>query len=71
MTAEEVAPHAAEARWLKSSYSDNEGGNCIEIATRPGTVLVRDSKDPEGPKLVLDADAWRSFVRFAASADLP
>lgn len=71
MTAEESAEHLAEPGWLKSSYSDNEGGNCVEVATGRGTVRVRDSKDPGGPHLTLAPDAWRSFVRFAAGTDLP
>ena len=38
--------------WAKSSYSDPNGGNCVE-ARQPGasTVQVRDSKDPGGPVL--------------------
>lgn len=31
--------------WRRSSYSSEEGGECIEIATHPGRVHVRDSKD--------------------------
>jgi hypothetical protein len=52
-------------RWFKSSYSDN-GGDCIEVAANlvasRGVVPVRDSKDPEGPALVFNADAWATFV---------
>jgi hypothetical protein len=52
-------------RWFTSSYSDN-GGNCIEVAANlvasRGVVPVRDSKDPEGPALVFNADAWAAFV---------
>jgi hypothetical protein len=49
--------------WRKSSYSDNNGGDCIEIALGiPGVVPVRDSKDSSGPALVFDADAWSAFV---------
>ncbi|MFL4494855.1 DUF397 domain-containing protein, partial [Streptomyces sp. VTCC 41912] len=36
--------------WIKSSYSGDNGGNCIEVAPGfPGVVPVRDSKDPRGP----------------------
>ncbi|WP_073835338.1 DUF397 domain-containing protein [Micromonospora sp. CB01531] len=31
----------------------------------PGVVAVRDSKDPAGPLLAFDPQAWRSFVEFA------
>ena len=39
------------AAWRKSSYSGANGGNCVEVADGPGSVLVRDSKDPDGPRL--------------------
>ncbi|MEV8324368.1 Scr1 family TA system antitoxin-like transcriptional regulator [Kitasatospora sp. NPDC056731] len=51
-----------DAPWRKSSYSGNNGGNCVEVATtRPGR-LVRDSKDPEGPVLDFSPVAWQSFI---------
>ncbi|MGI5470145.1 DUF397 domain-containing protein [Streptomyces sp. CA-132043] len=49
--------------WRKSSYSNQDGGNCVEVADRlPGLVPVRDSKDPQGPALFFPADAWSAFV---------
>jgi hypothetical protein len=48
--------------WRKSSYSGNSGGNCTEVATVTGTVLVRDSKDPGGPVLVFGHKAWDAFA---------
>ncbi len=50
------------AIWRTSSYSGNNGGACIEVANAPGTVLVRDTKDHEGPVLAFDAEAWRRFA---------
>ncbi|MFE5974427.1 DUF397 domain-containing protein [Streptomyces sp. NPDC056460] len=35
-----------------------DGGNCIEVATDPCTVHVRDSKRPEGPQLALSPATW-------------
>lgn len=52
--------------WSKSSYSSNEGGNCIEVAAEPGAVHVRDSKDRHGPALSFSPAAWTAFVSFAA-----
>lgn len=53
----------SEALWTKSSYSNGDGGNCVEIAAHcPGTVPVRDSKVPDGAVLVLGRDAWAPFV---------
>ncbi|GGV69552.1 MULTISPECIES: DUF397 domain-containing protein [Streptomyces] len=50
------------AHWRKSTYSDN-AGNCLEFAPgHPTLVPVRDSKNPDGPKLVFTAEAWSAFV---------
>ncbi|MEV7384151.1 DUF397 domain-containing protein [Streptomyces lydicus] len=51
------------ATWRKSSYSNQDGGQCIEVADdSPALVPVRDSKDPNGPALLFPAVAWASFV---------
>jgi hypothetical protein len=53
----------SRAEWRKASYSSTNGGACVEVAGNlPGVVAVRDSKDPEGPKLVFSLDEWRSFT---------
>ncbi|MFF1297537.1 MULTISPECIES: DUF397 domain-containing protein [unclassified Streptomyces] len=49
-------------QWFKSSYSGSEGGNCVEVATQPAAVHVRDSKNPAGPQLTVTPDAWAAFV---------
>ncbi|QIQ04281.1 DUF397 domain-containing protein [Streptomyces liangshanensis] len=55
--------------WRKSSYSGNNAGDCLEVASGlPGVVPVRDSKSPEGPVLMLSPRAWTGFVAFAAGA---
>ncbi|MFJ9246189.1 DUF397 domain-containing protein [Streptomyces sp. NPDC101776] len=49
--------------WIKSSYSDSNGGDCVEIALAfPAVVPVRDSKASEGPVLMLTRSAWSAFV---------
>ncbi|MDG4783216.1 DUF397 domain-containing protein [Micromonospora sp. WMMD961] len=54
------------ARWKKSTRSGTSGGDCVEVADNlPGLVAVRDSKDPAGPALTFDPQAWKSFVSFA------
>lgn len=53
---------APEGAWLKSSYSDQGGGNCVEVASQLGAIGVRDSKDVTGPALILSTAAWSSFV---------
>ncbi|MEV7770974.1 DUF397 domain-containing protein [Kitasatospora sp. NPDC086791] len=57
-----------EVAWRKSSYSSNEGGQCVEVAETTEAVLVRDSKDSNGPHLTFEPTAWRAFVAFAANA---
>jgi hypothetical protein len=54
--------------WRKSSYSGNSGGNCIEVATIPCAVLVRDSKDSRGPVIAFGRRAWATFAA-AVKAD--
>ncbi|UNO43728.1 DUF397 domain-containing protein [Streptomyces sp. MST-110588] len=58
-------------RWVKSSYSNN-GGDCIEVATNlvasRGVVPVRDSKDPNGPVLLLHPATFTGLVEFARQA---
>ncbi|MFE6871939.1 DUF397 domain-containing protein [Kitasatospora sp. NPDC057692] len=57
-----TTPDLSVATWFKSSHSSN-GGSCVEVAADfPGTVPVRDSKDPSGPALIFPADAWCAFV---------
>jgi hypothetical protein len=55
----------ARLAWFKSSYSGNEGGECLEVATTPATVHVRDSKTPDRAQLAFPASEWAAFVRFA------
>ncbi|CAL9526541.1 DUF397 domain-containing protein [Streptomyces sp. enrichment culture] len=61
------AGDACEPEWFKSSYSDGPDGNsCVEIATAPRTVHVRDSKDVAGPRLAFAPEAWARFVPYAS-----
>ncbi|MEU9915128.1 DUF397 domain-containing protein [Streptomyces sp. NPDC051001] len=48
--------------WFKSSYSDGEGGQCLEVALTPATVHLRDSKHPAGPRLTLSPTTWSAFL---------
>ncbi len=48
--------------WRKSSYSDGNGGNCVEVAGATGVVLVRDTTNRDGGTLAVTADAWRAFA---------
>ncbi len=50
------------AIWRKSSYSGNNGGNCVEVASDKREVAVRDSKDSGGTALVVTNRQWRRFT---------
>ncbi|GAA3104406.1 DUF397 domain-containing protein [Streptosporangium carneum] len=65
----------SEARWIKSSLSGDNGGNCVEVAKpvnivdgsahkaeHTALIAVRDSKDPEGPKLFFTPAEWDAFL---------
>ena len=51
--------------WIRSSYSTDEGPDCVEVAAHPDRVLVRDSKNPDGPRLSLAPGAWAAFLPSA------
>ncbi|GAA1119410.1 MULTISPECIES: DUF397 domain-containing protein [Streptomyces violaceusniger group] len=58
-----TAPDLRTASWRKSSYSNNDGGGCVEVADNlPGIVPVRDSKDPDGPVLIFANNSWSTFI---------
>jgi hypothetical protein len=53
--------------WFKSSYSSgSEGDSCVEVATTPTTIHVRDSKVTDGPAFQIAASAWADFVTYAS-----
>ncbi|MCP3822895.1 DUF397 domain-containing protein [Streptomyces sp. A3M-1-3] len=54
-----------ELDWFKSSYSSGEGGACVEVATSPTTIHIRDSKNKQGPQLTVTPTTWAAFVAYA------
>jgi hypothetical protein len=48
--------------WRKSTRS-SANGECVEIAAMTGAIAIRDSKHPDGPKLVFTQPAWSAFLR--------
>ncbi|MEV6617187.1 DUF397 domain-containing protein [Streptomyces sp. NPDC051051] len=51
------------ASWRKSSYSNQDGGACVEVSHDfAAAVPIRDSKVPHGPVLVFPAAGWATFV---------
>lgn len=58
------------AQWRKSSYSGDNGGNCVEVARNlPAIVAVRDSKDPAGGFLAFSPGEWNALIRRIKSGE--
>jgi hypothetical protein len=58
-----------ESNWRKSSYSGDQGGDCVEVAELPSAAIgVRDSKTPAGPILTVDPAAFSSFVDWTSTS---
>ncbi|MEV7139610.1 DUF397 domain-containing protein [Streptomyces tauricus] len=51
-----------QLNWFKSSYSGDEGGECVEVAADRAAIRVRDSKNHGGSRLAFTRDAWTGFV---------
>lgn len=47
--------------WRKSTYSDANGGDCVEVASGKA-VMVRDTGDRGGVVLKVTAKAWQKFT---------
>ena len=63
-------PDLRDAAWRKSTRSGGTGGNCVEVACNlPRVVAVRDSKDPQGPRLVFTPDQWRVFTAVVKAGE--
>ncbi|MBO8187453.1 DUF397 domain-containing protein [Streptomyces spirodelae] len=63
MSTKSMAVSPRDATWFKSSYSNDQGGACVEGARLAGGVMaVRDSKRPDGPAFAFRADAWSAFL---------
>ncbi|QUH00792.1 DUF397 domain-containing protein [Saccharopolyspora erythraea] len=53
----------AAVRFIKSSYSTNDGGNCVEMGRRASVIGIRDSKlGAASPVLEFPATAFRAFL---------
>jgi hypothetical protein len=48
------------ATWHRSTRCSS--GACVEVAALGRSVLVRDAKENDGPKLAFASGAWMSFV---------
>ncbi|MEY9211949.1 DUF397 domain-containing protein [Thermobifida halotolerans] len=55
-----MAPHSLD--WHKSSYSNESGGACVEVAETPEAVLVRDTQHRDLGHLGFAPKAWAEFL---------
>ncbi|TDC69151.1 DUF397 domain-containing protein [Actinomadura sp. GC306] len=51
-----------KAAWRKARRSSDQGDACVELALFPEAIAVRDSKNPDGPKLLITRDAFRAVL---------
>jgi Domain of unknown function (DUF397) len=65
-----ITPNSSAVTWRKSSYSGSEGGTCVELADLVTAVGIRDSKNPDGPSLVVSRRELSSLVSRVKSGDL-
>ncbi len=49
--------------WRKSTHSDHQGGDCVELGRLSTTIAVRDSKNPNVPPLTFDHTTFRTFAQ--------
>ncbi|MCC3769355.1 DUF397 domain-containing protein [Streptomyces sp. UNOC14_S4] len=52
--------------WFKSSFSDDEGAICVEVAVQPQNIHIRDSKRRGAPHFTVAAPAWAYFISARA-----
>lgn len=73
-------PHIAPglvgaAGWRKSSHSEGTGNNCVEVAdltnTTRSAIAIRDSKQPNGPAMLVTPAGWTSFITTVKAAESP
>ncbi|HEY7485118.1 MAG TPA: DUF397 domain-containing protein [Streptosporangiaceae bacterium] len=64
-----TTPDRLAPQWRKSSQSGGDEGACVELSGLPGAVAVRDSKDPDGPRLVLPRPAFRALLTHLKTDD--
>ncbi|MEY9214043.1 DUF397 domain-containing protein [Thermobifida halotolerans] len=61
---------AQDLNWHKSSYSNDTGGACVEVAETPDNVLVRDTQHRELGHLRFTPEAWAAFLTDIKSGHL-
>ncbi|MFI2278283.1 MULTISPECIES: DUF397 domain-containing protein [Catenuloplanes] len=55
--------------WQKGRRCDNSGPNCVEVASVPTGVAMRNSAAPTGPALQFTPEEWNTFLASAKDGD--
>ncbi|MEU2419610.1 DUF397 domain-containing protein [Streptomyces sp. NPDC007851] len=66
MSQKPAAGDGIALEWFKSSHSNPDGAACVEVASTPGTIHVRDSKHASGAHLAFRSQRWAAFLSYAA-----
>lgn len=48
--------------WRKATYSGDNGGACVEVASTSDHVMVRDTTNRDGATLAVSPAAWRRLI---------
>jgi Domain of unknown function (DUF397) len=62
-----ILTQTAELVGKPSTYSGMNG--CLEVAFINGQVVIRDSKDKQGPVLLFTSAEWENFLRGAVEGE--
>ncbi|QVQ51229.1 DUF397 domain-containing protein [Spiractinospora alimapuensis] len=57
-------------KWHTSSYSQNHGGNCVEVAEGTHDVLVRDTMNRDAGHLTFTTREWSAFLHATREGEL-
>jgi uncharacterized protein DUF397 len=49
-------------RWRTSSHCSD--GGCVEVGSVDDLVVIRNSTDPNGPRLRLSKERWSAFIAY-------
>lgn len=60
----------SRATWRKSSRSQGNGGECVEVASMHKIIAVRDSKNVSSPNLIFGSRVWGSFMQTCKAGEL-
>jgi uncharacterized protein DUF397 len=63
-----TASELSKAKWLKSSYSNGQGGDCVQVAPGFARIPIRDSKDPDVGHLTIAPASWSALLKSLRAA---